>query len=153
MRTKFSFLAFFSYIVFVMGVVEDCDLNSLKLKNVFDPLFECPKGEKGRNENAKPVFEVVACDLPQSKWNYNFQVNKIWFFLNMLSNDLLLFRLFVCSKWLDPVESSWSSLFVLVLQSDFIKKLSNHSVLLYLRGRIKIFSGSISASFWKLPAK
>ena len=67
------------------------------LKNVSDPSFVCPSSEQEITKSLKiQFFSIVDCNEKDSKWEYDFKVNKSfgqkWFIL-------IYFDLFYFTKY------------------------------------------------------
>ena len=67
------------YFIFIFIVqIVNCNKVIDWLKNVSDPSFVCPEcSEQEINKSLKiQFFSIVDCDEKDSRWDYDFQVNK-----------------------------------------------------------------------------
>jgi hypothetical protein len=65
------------FILIFMVQIVNCNQVIDWLKNVSDPSFVCPSSEQEITKSLKiQFFSIVDCDEKDSRWDYDFQVNK-----------------------------------------------------------------------------
>ena len=64
------------FVIFFIVQIVHCNKVIDWLKNVSDPSFVCPSSGQEENKVKNPFFSIVDCNEKDSKWEYDFKVNK-----------------------------------------------------------------------------
>jgi hypothetical protein len=64
------------FVLFFILQIVNCNKVIDWLQHVSDPSFVCPSLGQEENKVKNPFFSIVDCNEKDSKWEYDFKVNK-----------------------------------------------------------------------------